>query len=110
GSEQRRARLPRVGVDAEAHRVVAADVLRLDVDLHDPRVGLDRAVVEVARELAEAWAEGEQHGGAATRRGPLGGAGATQRTDAERVLGGAGGRGSVRRAHPTAARAGGSGD
>src|SRR6266568_1655378 len=59
------ARLPRVGLDADGDRIVAADVPALHVDLDDRRPGADVAVVEVRRELAEAGADGQDQVGAA---------------------------------------------
>ena len=41
GVQERPARLPGVGLDAERHGIVAADVAAVDVDLDDARLGLD---------------------------------------------------------------------
>ena len=83
--EQRDRALARVGLDAERNRIVAADVTALDVDLDDLRLRLDRAVVEVAGEVPEPRTEHEQDVRAPARGGGFRRAGATERTDIERM-------------------------
>jgi len=83
--EQRKARLARVGLDADGDRVIPADVAAVDVDLDDRRPGLDVAVVEVGGEVPEPRADDEQQVGPPAGGGGLRGAGAAERADVERM-------------------------
>ena len=83
--EQRAARFAGVGVDADRHRIVAADVPRLDVDLHDRGPGPNVAVVELGRELRQPRADREDQIRAAACGGGFRGAGPTERAEVERM-------------------------
>jgi hypothetical protein len=79
------ARFPRVRLDAESDRIVAADVAALDVDLQDRRVRPEVAIVEVRGELGEPRAQGEHQIGPPAGGRRLRSPGAAQWSDVERV-------------------------
>ena len=86
-------------MNADGHRIVATDVARLEVDLHDRRARADVAVVELGRELSQARADREDQVGPPARGGGLGRARASERTEIERMRVGDGVVSSVRRDH-----------
>src|SRR5439155_6354152 len=85
GLEERLARGLSVGLDAQAHRIVAADVAALDVDLDDRGLGPQVAVVELRGELSEPRADGDHQVGPAAGGGRLGRSRATKRTEVQGV-------------------------